>query len=546
MKTLEGLALRRLILEIQGEIVGRKIQKVTFPSPWETSLELSGASGPQSLLVSTHPEFSAFALLPSSEKGDPPKTPWQKLLHKYLVGGKILSLQQVGWDRVAKMVIHNPSLWEKETEFVLIFEVTGRNANLILTRNNAQRTILGVLRPVPPEENRFRSILPNIPYTPPPQRERIDPLEFSRNPTFPKTQDLSQWCMRSIDGFGPFLSGAFAELAERLGEQEAFQRVVKPLHGDCSFLAFLTNDGKPLGTFWEEVSLLPSSHLYSFRLLNEAVTFLLLAFREYLLEVASRKRQEKKLQEDLDFVIEEMRKIEALLPQEGEIELLRLKGELLKMLPQLEVLERTEEGIRVRNPFAPSPEEIFIVLSPSRSLSENMQEYFRRYRKMRERRTRLLEKYRELEVRLEKIKTLLENPEDFRTPQGTESSKPEENILRFKTPSGNEIWVGKNAKANRLLVRIASRNDYWLHARDFPGAHVVVKAYSPETVEEDLERAARVAAYFSSGRLEGKVDVVCTQVKYLRLLPAKDGKTLYRSEETFRVAPEYPQDLQKV
>ncbi|MBC7218402.1 MAG: NFACT family protein [Candidatus Caldatribacterium sp.] len=546
MKTLEGLALRRLILEIQGEIVGRKIQKVTFPSPWETSLELSGASGPQSLLVSTHPEFSAFALLPSSEKGDPPKTPWQKLLHKYLVGGKILSLQQVGWDRVAEMVIHNPSLWEKETEFVLILEVTGRNANLILTRNDTQRTILGVLRPVPPEENRFRSILPNIPYTPPPQRERIDPLEFSRNPTFPKTQDLSQWCMRSIDGFGPFLSGAFAELAERLGEQEAFQRIVKPLHGDCSFLAFLTDDGKPLGVFWEEISLLSSSHLYSFRLLNEAVTFLLLAFREYLLEVVSRKRQEKKLQEDLDFVIEEMRKIEALLPQEGEIELLRLKGELLKMLPQLEVLERTEEGIRVRNPFAPSFEEIFIALSPSRSLSENMQEYFRRYRKMRERRTRLLEKYRELEARLEKIKILLENPEDSHTPQGTESSKPEESILRFKTPSGNEIWVGKNAKANRLLVRIASRNDYWLHARDFPGAHVVVKAYSPETVEEDLERAARVAAYFSSGRLEGKVDVVCTQVKYLRLLPAKDGKTLYRNEETFRVAPEYPQDLQKV
>ncbi|MCS7241707.1 NFACT family protein [Candidatus Caldatribacterium sp.] len=547
MKTLEGLALRRLVQEIEKDIVGARIQKVTFPTDWETSLELFSSSKTFGLLVSTHPECSAVALFPSFEKGNPPKTPWQKLLHKYLVGGKIVTFKQVGWDRVIEMIIHNPGLWEKETAFVCLLELTGRNANLILTKNDAQRTILGALRPVSPEENRFRSVLPGLPYTLPPQRERHDPLRFSINPVFPETHDLAQWCVRNLDGFGPFLSMAFAELAGRFEKQNAFQRIIKPLMGECTFFVFFDHDGRPLGVFWEHVSSLP--HTYSsFSSLNEAMAFLLLAFREYVLEVAQQKAREKKLKEDLDFVMREMQKIEDLLPREEDVELLRLKGELLKMLPYLEILERTEEGIRVRNPFAPSPKEIFLALPPSCPLSEVMQEYFKRYRKMRERRTKLLKAREELRARLEKIQTALSSPGYSETSSGDdEPQKTIGGITRFRTPSGNEIWVGKSARANRILVRLASRNDYWLHARDFPGAHVIVKAFSPEALEEDIEKAAQIAAYFSRGRLEGKVDVVCTQVKHLRTLAAKEGgKTTYRHEKTLRVTPSYPQDLQKV
>lgn len=547
MKTLEGLALRRLVQEVEKDIAGTKIQKVTFPTEWEMSIDLFGLSKGQSLLVSMHPECSAIALLPSAEKGNPPRTSWQKLLYKYLVGGKIVSFKQIGWDRVIEIVIYNPGLWGKETEFICLLELTGRNVNCILARNDAQRTILGAFRPVSPEENRFRSVLPGLPYIPPPQRERLDPLEFSKTPTFPKTHDLAQWCLRNLDGFGPFLAGAFAELAERFGEEDAFQRIVKPLLGECSFLVFLASDDKPLGVFWEYVSSLFPSSPYSFASLNEAMAFLLLTFREYVLEKAQQKLWEKKLKEDLDFVTKEIQRIEELIPREEDIELLRLKGELLKMFPYLEILEKTEEGIRVRNFLSPFPEEVFIAFPSSCSPSEAMQEYFKQYRKMRERRTRLLEARKELKARLEKIQALLENPEQsLIPPEDATPPKTSGGILRFKTPSGNEIWVGKNARANRILVRIASRNDYWLHTRDFPGAHVIVKVFAPQAFDEDIVKAAQLAAYFSSGRLEGKVDVVCTQVKNLRLLSAKEGgKTIYRNEETIRVTPLYPQDLWK-
>lgn len=552
MKTLEGLALRLLVQEIEREVVGGKIQRVTFPSDWETGIVLLTPSGLRELLISAHPELSVLTLLPSPEKGEPPRNAWQKLLHKYLVGGKIASLRQAGWDRVVEVSIYNPTLWERETEFVFLLELTGRNANLIITRSDPQRTILGALRHIPPEENRWRSILPGIPYTPPPQRKKFDPLELlNQNPTLPETRDLAQWCIHHLDGFGPFLSRFLAELLEyhEMSFVEALKRVLRPFREQqCLFFVFLAGDDRPLGVFWEQTPLLPFSYVHAFRSLNEAVTFLVLAFREHVLERTLQKKREGKLQEDLKFLTEEIQKIDALIPTEDDVEATRLKGELLKILPHLEVLERTPEGVLVQNPLTPSPNKIFIALSPSLSLGENIQEYFKKYRKMRERMIRLQKKRQELEAKRKKIEILLENPrtsEDI--PPTSRSSGVSKSIVRFRAPSGNEIWVGKNAWANRLLVRMASRNDYWFHVRDLPGAHVVLKVFHPEALSEDMEKAAQVAAYLSSGKLEAKVEVSCTQVKHLRVLPAREGgKTLYKQEQTFLVIPKYPEELTEI
>jgi len=541
MRTLEGLALRRLVQEVKATASGGKIQRVTFPSDWEISIDLATSWGPRGLLVSAHPELSVFALCPSFEKGEPPKTAWQKLLHKYLVGGKILSFAQVGWDRVVEVLIYNPTLWEKETEFVLFLELTGRNVNLILARNDPERTILGALRQVTPEENRWRSILPGIPYTPPPRQNKLDPLEFARNPSLPRVNDIAHWCLRNLDGFGPFLSSAVAELSERLegGFQEALRQVLKPLEEETgTFLVFLSEEGHP----WVSSGKIPLSSL------PPTCTPSPLSTRPPPFcfspsgSIFSRRQQEdskkKNLREDLEFITREIQKIDALLPREEDIELLRLKGELLKILPHLEVLERTSEGIRVRNPLTSSPVEVFIALSPALSPGENMQEYFKKYRKMRERLARLQKKRQELEARKERILALLENPQALEsTAQPKEDRKVATGIIRFRTPSGNEIWVGKNAWANRLLVRMASRNDYWFHVRDLPGAHVILKAFHPETLHEDILRAAQVAAHFSAGKFEGKVEVACTQVKYLRAFQKKPGGKSSMSEKKPSLSP---------
>jgi predicted ribosome quality control (RQC) complex YloA/Tae2 family protein len=86
-----------------------------------------------------------------------------------------------------------------------------------------------------------------------------------------------------------------------------------------------------------------------------------------------------------------------------------------------------------------------------------------------------------------------------------------------------KILVGRSSKENdELLRRHAKGNDLWLHARDYPGSYVFVKARQGKSVPLDvLLDAANLALYHSKGRNAGSGDLYYTQVKYLRR--AKDG-----------------------
>ena len=101
--------------------------------------------------------------------------------------------------------------------------------------------------------------------------------------------------------------------------------------------------------------------------------------------------------------------------------------------------------------------------------------------------------------------------------------------------------MGRSSRQNDRLIREAHPDDYWLHARERPGAHVIVKGPRKGERPPDpvLLRAAQLAAYYSRGRGSAKVPVIVTQVKHLRKPKgAKPGLVLVmREEETLIVAP---------
>ena len=79
------------------------------------------------------------------------------------------------------------------------------------------------------------------------------------------------------------------------------------------------------------------------------------------------------------------------------------------------------------------------------------------------------------------------------------------------------VLVGRTARQNDATLRAARGNDYWLHCRDYPGAHVFVRHLPAKSVPlETLLDAANLALYFSKARGAGQGDVYYTQVKYLR------------------------------
>ncbi|MEO8972347.1 MAG: NFACT RNA binding domain-containing protein, partial [Ktedonobacteraceae bacterium] len=126
------------------------------------------------LYLSAHPQFARAhitALKPPKIASEPP--PFVMLLRKYLEGARIESIQQLRWERVIEIIAgyrSNPDSDER-IRFRLIVEIMGRLSNIVFC--DEQDMILGSLKRVGADVNRYRTIAANVSYVPPPPQNRL-------------------------------------------------------------------------------------------------------------------------------------------------------------------------------------------------------------------------------------------------------------------------------------------------------------------------------------------------------------------------------------
>ncbi len=107
----------------------------------------------------------------------------------------------------------------------------------------------------------------------------------------------------------------------------------------------------------------------------------------------------------------------------------------------------------------------------------------------------------------------------------------------FRTSDGFWVARGKSAKGNHaLLVEGSSPHDYWLHAQDVPGAHVILRRDHPgqEVPEQSLEEAAILAALSSPLKESAWADVILAEVRHVRTIKGA-AAGLVRLERPLRV-----------
>lgn len=116
---------------------------------------------------------------------------------------------------------------------------------------------------------------------------------------------------------------------------------------------------------------------------------------------------------------------------------------------------------------------------------------------------------------------------------------------------GYEIWIGKNAKSNdKLLQQYSYKEDLWMHVRDAPGSHVLLKYQAGKSFPKHIiELAAGVAAYNSKRKTEGLAPVIVTPKKYVRKAKGlAAGQVIIEKEEVILVAPaniKFPIEIDK-
>jgi predicted ribosome quality control (RQC) complex YloA/Tae2 family protein len=245
-----------------------------------------------------------------------------------------------------------------------------------------------------------------------------------------------------------------------------------------------------------------------------------------------------------------LRNLRESIPDQQEITDLRVAGELL-LTYQGEIARGAQEA----NLRDYTGEPIDIDLDPEMTAVENAQAYFRRYEKAQRAARRIPALIGELEtefVYLEQLAVDLElaesRPEidtvrDMLASTGLAPSGRRKSASQVSEPrrfelDGFPVYVGRNARQNeQVTFRRAAPQDLWLHVRGLPGAHVVIKRGRQVIPEQVIQRAARLAAYYSRARgSERQVAVDVTERRFVRRVGGKyPGMVTYQNEETLWV-----------
>ena len=261
--------------------------------------------------------------------------------------------------------------------------------------------------------------------------------------------------------------------------------------------------------------------------------------------------------------LKEQRLKEDLLKAENSEEL-RLYGELLTA--SIHQIEPGAKNATVLNYYDGS--EITIPLDPRFSPSKNAQNYFKKYGKAK---TAVKEKQIQLDsvgselAYLGSVLSYLENAEEIddidalrkeleeggyvrrrKIPGGFKEKKYQAKPYKYELPGGAQVLVGRNNKENDFLTfKLSSSKDIWLHTKDIPGSHVILRgldkaAHEPD--EKTIYAAASIAAYYSKARGSENVPVDYVPIKYVKKPQgAKPGMVIFTNNRTVWVNPKLPQ-----
>ena len=456
-----------------------------------------------------------------------------------LKGAFVKSVSLPVVDRVLEFELVKPLPGNRFSRFFLVLELTGKNANLFLL--NEERRIAYLLRSV---ESSVRPLSLGDRYLfPPSDKKPFEELQFGKV----TPEGVEKKLYKFVAGISPLNAKEIACLMRELGSlEEAYKRFME-LHRNSQTACLYYQNGKPkfLTTFpYRSLSHLEfkefsGSHPYS----SAWEEFYRKAVEERRV-AALKERIVSRIEKKIEALRRELEELSDLEKLRKEAERWKRWGELLKY--NLHLVKPGQKEVKVTD-FSTGREET-IPLDPSLSPRENLNRFFKKYRKALKRlefaENRIEEIKRELE-RAELLKETViskEKAEDLEvfTPRGTrEVTVPD--FLTFTLPSGRRIFVGRNASENEFLsLKMANPWDFWFHAKEVPGSHVILRlGKGEEPSEEDILLSAAAAAYFSRGRESGKVKVDYTRVRNLKKPPkTPKGFVIYSGERTASVNPE--------
>jgi predicted ribosome quality control (RQC) complex YloA/Tae2 family protein len=564
MHVMDSLTVAATVHELRHLVVGSRIDRIHLPTAWEMVWILRGPGGARRLLFSARGVHARLHLTERRFENPAQPPAFCMLLRKHLEGARILRIEQPGLERVVQIVCTGRDELGDPTERALVAEITGKHANWLLL-DRPWGNILGLLRPVSERESRERQLLPGLPYDPPPvPADRLDPGAFDplslpvgpgatdrpvREVLLARVHSLSRAALGELlaaAGIDPTLPACQLEVAARSRLAEVWGTFRKEL-AEGDFRLTRTAEGFEVLRLGRPGDSLPPGETldawFGARWDREAIE-------------RQRQHLHREVRERFDRLDSRRQALEGALERVDTAADWKLWGDLL-----LTFAHEVPRGVSSHVlPDIQSDDSrlVTIPLDPTLDATQNAQRHYRRYQKARsgEQVTRDLLAAASVErtywegvaVAIERatdLETLAEISHEVRPPvslpgrQRTRS--PEPRPLQLVSRDGITVWLGRNNRQNDWLTfKLARPEDWWFHARNIPGSHVLVRAEGQgELPERTLLDAAMLAAGFSQARMSSGVPVVYTRRKHVwKPSGALPGFVHYERERTVHVTPD--------
>lgn len=557
----DGMFTYGMTHELNEKIMGGRITKVHQPYKHDVIFHIRAKGKNQKLLLSAHPSYSRVHITAQAYENPSEPPMFCMLLRKHIEGGFIEKIEQAGLDRI--MIFHIKSRNEigDETVRKLYVEIMGRHSNIILT-DAAENVIIDGLKHLSPSMNSYRTVLPGQDYKLPPAQDKISPLEASEDDILRHLSFQEGRLDKQIVDYFSGVSPLFAKEAVHragLANKVTLPKALLALFAEVKEHRFIPNITTVNGK--EYFYLLELTHLKgearSFDTLSELLD-------RFYFGKAERDRVKQQAQDLERFVVNErkknankIKKLEKTLEYSENAKEFQLYGELLTA--NLYMLKKGDKQAEVINYYDEESPTITIPLNPNKTPSENAQAYFTKYQKAKNSVAVVEEQIRLAQEEIEYFDQLIQqlssaSPRDIseireelvegkylrpKQQKGQKKQKPHNPVLEtYESTSGLTILVGKNNRQNEYLTtRAAARDDIWLHTKDIPGSHVVIRSSEPD--EQTIMEAATIAAYFSKAKDSSSVPVDYTKIRHVKKPNgAKPGFVTYDSQHTVFVTPD--------
>jgi len=576
----DGIVAKSVAHQLNSLLAGGRIEKVFQPEKDEIVLHVRSSSGNYRLLLSANSSFARVHIT-NLNKPNPPTPPvFCMLLRKHLLGGRLEKFRTYDYDRVMEIAItaYN-ELGESCTRY-LVAEIMGKHSNIILLNENL--VIIDAIKRVDAQISSVREVMPGRPYILPPVQDKINPEAIFYNNTIieqilllPENQEFKteKILLDNITGFSPVLCRELCHRAHIPPEKKVRdlspadkKNLINTLNNIIKRI--IDNEYQPMAFYRDE----KYQALFDFHCLDlEQYSFkkTFTDINELLDYYYSSRDKAERLQQKKSSLTKVLannisrcqRKIEILLEaiaEGAQAETCRLYGELITA--NIYRIGPNQDKLLAANYYCPDMEELEIPLDPNLSPSQNAQYYYKKYAKLksaRENAEKQLAETREELAYLESAAQMLDTADSMEIVNEIKAELAEQGYIKernqqkkqtreksrpavFHSSDGFEILVGKNNRQNdELTLRTANKTDLWLHTKDIPGSHVIIRAQRQEVPFRTIIEAAKLAAFYSKASQSQNVPVDYTYVKNVRKPPgAKPGMVIYENYQTVFVNPE--------